>query len=148
MGNSNVRSTEGMFDDITAQNSKFAPNPAQVTHKTPARPAGAAANSVKSTGKPSVKSSSRYQNRDSIDLPEFPTDPEDEDSEEEAAKNWENSPALNQQLLIQEKIDPASVFGLPTEINLEEVFKSTERTDSAQTPWLVRLHQELIVLCG
>jgi hypothetical protein len=122
-----------------AQTSKapinFAPNPAQVagpTHKTPARPAGPAANGGKSTGKPSAKSSPRYQNGDSIDLPEIPTDSEDEDSEDEAARNfpipnWANSPALNQGLLIQETMDPVSVFGLPGEIKLEEVFKNTDR---------------------
>jgi hypothetical protein len=122
-----------------AQTSKapinFAPNPAQgagPTHKTPARPAGPTANGIKSTGKPSAKSSPRYQNGDSIDLPEIPTDSEDEDSEDEAAKNfpipnWANSPALNQGLLIQETMDPVSVFGLPGEIKLEEVFKNTDR---------------------
>lgn len=121
------------------QNSKapinFAPNPAQLqgpAHKTPARPAGPAPNGVKSTGKPSAKSSPRYQNGDSIDLPEIPTDSEDEDSEDEAARNfpipnWANSPALNQGLLIQETMDPVSVFGLPGEIKLEEVFKNTDR---------------------
>lgn len=121
------------------QNSKavinFAPNPTQAagsSHKTPARPAVTAANGVKSSGKPAVKSSPRYQNGDSIDLPEIPTDSEDEDSDDEAANgfpipNWANSPALNQGLLIQEGVDPVSVFGLPGEIKLEEVFKNVER---------------------
>jgi hypothetical protein len=122
-----------------AQNSKtpitFAPNPAQVAvppHKTPARPVGAAVNGVKSNGKPSARSSPRYQNGDSIDLPEIPTDSEDEDSDDEAANNfpvpnWANSPALNQGLILQEGMDPVSVFGLPGEIKLEEVFRNVER---------------------
>jgi hypothetical protein len=122
-----------------AQNSKapitFAPNPAQVAgppYKTPARPAGPAVNGIKSNGKPSARSSPRYQNGDSIDLPEIPTDSEDEDSDDEAANNfpvphWANSPALNQGLILQEGMDPVSVFGLPGEIKLEEVFKNVER---------------------
>lgn len=84
----------------------------------------------KSTAKP-LASSSRYQNGDSIVLPEIATDLEDE----VAKDSWENTPAL----LMQEKMDPASVFG-PPQINLEDVFRSTEHTDSAQKPWLVRLH--------
>jgi len=122
-----------------AQTSKapinFAPNPSQAaatTHKTPARPAGAVMNGAKSAGKPSARSSPRFQNGDSIELPEIPTDSEDEDSDDEAANNfpvpgWANSPALRQGLMIQEGMDPVQVFGLPGEIRLEEVFKNTDR---------------------
>jgi hypothetical protein len=122
-----------------AQTSKatitFAPNSAQAsgpTHKTPARPAGPTATGGKSTGKPSAKSSPRYQNGDSIDLPEIHTDSEDEDSDDGGASNfpvpgWANSPALRSGLIRQEGIDPATVFGLPGEIRLEEVFKNKDR---------------------
>jgi hypothetical protein len=121
-----------------AQHSKatinFAPNPAQVgnpSHKTPARPAGVAPG-IKSSAKPSAKSSPRYQNGDSIDLPEIQTDSEDEDSDDGGGSNfpvpgWANSPALRAGIIRQETIDPASVFGLPGEIKLEEVFKNKER---------------------
>lgn len=121
------------------QNSKaainFAPNPAQAaaaaSHKTPARPAGPVTNG-KSSIKPPAKSSPRYQNGESIDLPEIPTDSEDEDSDDEAANNfpvpsWADSPALRQGLMVQEGMDPVSVFGLPGEIKLEEVFSNKER---------------------
>ena len=104
----------------------------------PAELAGVPANGAKSTGsKSSAKSSPRYQDGDSIDLPEIPTDLEDED--ERVISDWENSPALNRELLKQEKIDPASIFGLRTGINLEEMFKSNERKGSARTSWLVCL---------
>lgn len=57
-----------------------------------------------------------------MDLPEIP---EDEDSEDEVVKDsWGNTPTL----LVQEKMDPASVFGPPT----------------AQKPWLVRLRYVFI----
>jgi hypothetical protein len=133
-----------------SQNSKspinFAPNPAQVavpTHDAPARPVAAAANGNKSTGQSSTQSSPRYENGDSIDLPEIPTDSEDMDSEHEVAiPDWANSLAL----LTQETTDPVSVFGHPGEFNLEEAFKGSECRGSAQATSLVRLHQQLIVL--
>src|SRR5256885_6008 len=55
------------------------PNPAGPAHKTPARPAGvtAAQSAAKST-----RSSPRFQNGDSIELPEIQTDDEDEDEDE------------------------------------------------------------------
>ncbi|KAH7398135.1 hypothetical protein BKA64DRAFT_643245 [Cadophora sp. MPI-SDFR-AT-0126] len=105
-------------------------------HSTPARPARAAANGVKSTGLPSAKSSPRYQNGDSIDLPEIPTDSEYEGSENVAIPDWVNSPAL----LIQETMDPVSVFGLPREIKLAEMFKSAEGP-GALTAGLKRKHK-------
>lgn len=124
----------------------YAAQVARPAHKTSARPIGA---------------DPHYQNGDSIDLPKIPsetededsTDSEDEDSEDgdsidlpeiatdsdevvENLPSWENTPALR----LQAKIDPASIFGPPTQINLEEVFRSTEHTGGAQKPWLVRLH--------
>lgn len=123
-----------------AQHSKatinFAPNPSQaanLSHKTPARPT-ATAPGGKSTAKPSAKSSPRYLNGDSIDLPEIQTDDEDEDEysdDDDKSKfpipGWANSPALRAGIMRQETIDPATVFGVPGEIKLEEVFKNKER---------------------
>jgi hypothetical protein len=87
-------------------------------------PRPANTNGITSTGNPSAKSSLRHQNGDSIDLPEILTDPEDEDSEVE-----------------------------PGEVNLKEVFESTERhsqlrerTAGVQTSWLVRLLRSPAVL--
>lgn len=121
-----------------AQTSKaaiaFAPNTSQAagpTHKTPARPAGPAAGG-KSTSKRSAKSSPRHQKGDSIILPEIHTDSDSEDSDEGGASNfpipgWANSPALRNGLIRQEGVDPATVFGHPGEIKLEEVFKNKDR---------------------
>jgi hypothetical protein len=107
---------------------------AKPAYETPTRTAGA--NGVKSTIKPS---SLCYQNGDSIDLPEIATD--SEDSEDEVAKRFSIP-----DWAIQTTMDPASVFGHPGEVKLDEVFKNTEHTSSAETTWLVRLHQQLIVL--
>lgn len=134
-----------------AQHSKapinFASSPDEYVgpaHNTPTKPASTAANGVRSTGLASARSSPCYQNGDSIDLPEIPTDSECEGFENEVAiPDWANSPAL----LIQETMDPVSVFGLPGEIKLAEMFKSAEGP-GALTAGLVRLHQQPIVLCG
>lgn len=118
---------------------KFAPNPNQTlgpAHKTPVRLVGRAANGVK----PSAKSSPGYQNGSSIDLPEIPTNSSFA-NEVKNLPDWDNTPARNQGLIIQETADTVSIFGPRTEVNLEELFKSTKRTSSAQTTWLVRLHQ-------
>jgi hypothetical protein len=121
-----------------AQNSKapinFAPNPAHAagqSHKTPARPAGPTNLASKSTTKQSAKSSPRYQNGENIDLPEIHTDSEDEDSDaggnDFAIPDWANSPNLAAGIMAQERLDPASVFGHPEELKMEEVFKNKER---------------------
>jgi hypothetical protein len=113
-----------------AQTSKapinFAPNPA---HKTPARPAGPMNPSGKSTSKPSAKASPRYQNGDSIDLPEIHTDSEEDsdDGGDFAVPDWANSPNLAAGIMAQESLDPASVFGPPGELKMEEVFRNKER---------------------
>ncbi|KAH8804662.1 hypothetical protein F5884DRAFT_796820 [Xylogone sp. PMI_703] len=99
------------------------------SHKTPARPVGMP-NGGKSTAK-SAKSSPHYPNGDNIDLPEICTDSEDEDSDagnDFVALSWTNSPDLRKQLVKQESIDPADVFGRPGPLNMEEVFsKSKDR---------------------
>ncbi|RFU30556.1 hypothetical protein B7463_g5798, partial [Scytalidium lignicola] len=103
---------------------------ANAAHKTPARPVGVP-NGGKSTTKSTTRSSPRYQNGDSIDLPEICTDSEDEDSDagnDFVALGWTHSPDLRKQLVKQESIDPAEVFGRPGPLNMEEVFsKSKDR---------------------
>jgi hypothetical protein len=98
------------------------------SHKTPARPGGQ--NGGAKSAKSAAKSSPRYQNGENIELPEIHTDSEDEDSGEENfdAPSWTDSPALRAQLARQEPMDPATVFGLPGPLNMEEVFsKSKDR---------------------
>jgi hypothetical protein len=115
-----------------AQTSKapinFAPNPA---HKTPARqmPMQSNPNTGKSISKPSAKSSPRYANGELIELPDIHTDSEDEDSEAEgfAVPDWAASPNLFAGLVAQEGKDPSKVFGPPTELKMEEVFRNKER---------------------
>ncbi|KAE9363851.1 hypothetical protein N431DRAFT_390044 [Stipitochalara longipes BDJ] len=110
----------------------FAPSSNQVhnqNHKTPARP-GAPNGGAKSGAKSAAKSSPRYQNGENIELPEIHTDSEDEDSADENfdAPSWTDSPALRGQLARQEAMDPATVFGQPGPLNMEEVFsKSKDR---------------------
>ena len=105
------------------------PNAANSQHKTPARP-GQLNGAGKSGAKSAAKSSPRYQNGESIDLPEINTDSEDEEDEAEdfAKPKWTESPDLRRQLFDQEQIDPAEVFGQPGPLNMEEVFsKSKDR---------------------
>lgn len=98
-------------------------------HKTPARP-GAPNGGAKSGAKSAAKSSPRYQNGENIELPEIHTDSEDEDSADDNfdAPSWTDSPALRKAIARQEPIDPATIFGQPGPLNMEEVFsKSKDR---------------------
>lgn len=121
------------------------------SHKTPARPGPV--HGAKSAIKSSQKASPRYQNGESIDLPEIHTDSEDEDSDgkdEFVALGWTNSPDLRKALALQETIDPAQVFGQPGPINMEEVFskskdrfkKFRDRTSSANWSGLDKLTED------
>ncbi|KAI1083528.1 hypothetical protein F5B20DRAFT_527372 [Whalleya microplaca] len=105
------------------------PNPAGPSYKTPARPQGTA--TAKSTAKSATRSSPRFQNGESIELPEINTDDEDDDYEDEAkdmVAAWADSPNLRRALMEQETQDPFQVFGAPGPLNMEEVFaKSKER---------------------
>jgi hypothetical protein len=109
----------------------FAPNPnaAGPSYKTPARPG--AFSSVKSAAKSVQRSSPRFQNGESIELPEIQTDDEDEDDEEShgmGVASWADSPDLRRALMQQEYMDPSAVFGHPAPLNMEEVFnKSKDR---------------------
>ncbi|KAI0457641.1 hypothetical protein F5B21DRAFT_463992 [Xylaria acuta] len=103
----------------------FAPNPHAVggPSKTPARPAGIA--STKSTAKSATRSSPRFQNGDSIELPEINTDDEDEEEDNDGrglVADWADSPNLRKALVEQENKNPFEVFGAPAPLNMEEVF--------------------------
>ncbi|KAI1421653.1 hypothetical protein F5Y12DRAFT_695073 [Xylaria sp. FL1777] len=103
----------------------FAPNAlgAGGPSKTPARPAGIAA--AKSAAKSATRSSPRFQNGESIELPEINTDDEDEDDEDDGkgmVADWADSPNLRRALVEQENKNPFEVFGAPAPLNMEEVF--------------------------
>ncbi|UNI21723.1 hypothetical protein JDV02_007683 [Purpureocillium takamizusanense] len=103
------------------------PNPAGGAYKTPARPA--APHGAKSSAKP-ARSSPRFQNGESIELPEIQTDDEDEDEDEShgMVAAWADSPDLRRALMHQETLDPSHIFGPPAPLNMEEVFnKSKDR---------------------
>src|SRR5579862_7773733 len=71
----------------------FADNSNAPPHKTPAR-------------------SPRYQNGEEVELPEVPTDSEDEEPDNSfAVPGWVNSPFMRTALMNQELIDPEEVFG-------------------------------------
>lgn len=105
---------------------------------------------------PVAKSSPQYPNGENIDLAEIPTDSEDEDSgDDKAAKGamlpeWVQSPALRQQLEIQERyVDADAVFGPARSPHMEEMFKGREhrfrsRTSSANWAGPDRLTEEEI----
>ncbi|KAI0100625.1 hypothetical protein GGR51DRAFT_347009 [Nemania sp. FL0031] len=109
----------------------FAPNPhtAGGSSKTPARPAGVKA--AKSAAKSATRSSPRFQNGESIELPEINTDDEDDEDEDDGrglVADWADSPNLRKALVEQENRNPFEVFGAPGPLNMEEVFaRSKER---------------------
>ncbi|TQW09947.1 inner centromere protein [Cordyceps javanica] len=113
---------------ISKGNIPFAPNAAAPAFKTPARPGPYLP--AKSAAKSVPRSSPRFQNGEAIDLPEIPTD--DEDEEDDPGMNniagWAASPDLRAALMRQETMDPSQIFGPPAPLNMEEVFsKSKDR---------------------
>ncbi|KJZ79893.1 hypothetical protein HIM_00607 [Hirsutella minnesotensis 3608] len=108
----------------------FAPNGNSGTaYKTPARPG--AYNGAKSAAKSATRSSPRFQNGESIELPEIQTDDDDDDDDDARGTNiaaWADSPDLRRALMMQETMDPSQIFGPPAPLNMEEVFnKSKDR---------------------
>ncbi|KAI0478877.1 hypothetical protein GGR56DRAFT_348023 [Xylariaceae sp. FL0804] len=130
------------------------PNPAGPSHKTPARHQGVAA--AKTVGKSATRSSPRFQNGESIELPEINTDDEDSDEDDgggggkDMVAAWADSPELRRALVAQESQDPFQVFGAPGPINMEEVFSKSKdrfhkfraRTSSANWSGADRLTDE------
>ncbi|PTB70625.1 hypothetical protein BBK36DRAFT_1108797 [Trichoderma citrinoviride] len=128
----------------------FAPgsNAAGSSHKTPARPGQLA--SVKGSVR---KASPRFQNGDSIELPEIQTDDDEDDDDEGggmAVAAWADSPDLRRALMRQESMDPTQIFGPPAPLIMEEVFnkskdkwhKFRQRTSSANWSGLDRLTED------
>lgn len=138
---------------ISKGNIPFAPGSSQqgTSTKTPLRPAGF--NSSKSVSKSVPKSSPRFQNGESIELPEIQTDDEDEDEDDGhggMVAPWADSPDLRRALVLQETMDPSQIFGPPMPLNLEEVFSKNKdrwhkfraRTSSANWSGADRLTEE------
>ncbi|ETN41089.1 uncharacterized protein HMPREF1541_03024 [Cyphellophora europaea CBS 101466] len=92
--------------------------PASASHKTPA-------SAFKSTIQP-VKSSPQYTPGEQINLPEIPTDSEDEDSDDEGnafpIPDWATPGHLTEQLIRQEGMDGDAVFGPIAPLKMEEIF--------------------------
>ncbi|KAI9762478.1 MAG: hypothetical protein M1840_001238 [Geoglossum simile] len=87
----------------------FADNPNAPPHKTQAR-------------------SPRYQNSEEVELPEVPTDSEDEEQGDSfAVPGWVNSPFMRTALMNQELIDPEEVFGPVAPLHMEEIFRDNTR---------------------
>ncbi|RCI09590.1 hypothetical protein L249_4027 [Ophiocordyceps polyrhachis-furcata BCC 54312] len=111
----------------------FAPNTNHggAAYKTPARPG--ANPGAKSAAKSAARSSPRFQNGESIELPEIQTDDDDDDDDDDEGNGmnvaaWADSPDLRRALMRQETMDPSQIFGPPAPLNMEEVFnKSKER---------------------
>jgi hypothetical protein len=103
------------FADQPGQHNK---TPASASHKTPA-------SAFKSTIQ-AVKSSPQYTPGERIDLPEIPTDSEDEDSDEEGnafpIPDWATPGHLTEQLIRQEGMDGDAVFGPIAPLKMEEIF--------------------------
>ncbi|KAI1628283.1 hypothetical protein EDD37DRAFT_607054 [Exophiala viscosa] len=73
-----------------------------------------------------VKSSPQYPNGDAINLPEIPTDSEDEDSDDDGnafpIPDWATPGHLTEQLIRQEGMDEDAVFGPVAPLKMEEIF--------------------------
>lgn len=73
-----------------------------------------------------VKSSPQYPNGEAINLPEIPTDSEDEDSDDDGnaflIPDWATPGHLTEQLIRQEEIDGDAVFGPIAPLKMEEIF--------------------------
>lgn len=129
------------------------PNPAGQSYKTPARPG--AMNGAKSAAKSALRSSPRFQNGESIELPEIMTDDDDDDDDDDeshgmTAAAWADSPDLRRALMRQELMDPSQIFGPPAPLNMDEVFSKSKdrshkfraRTSSANWSGADRLTEE------
>jgi hypothetical protein len=98
------------------------------------------------------RSSPRFQNGESIELPEIQTDDDDDDDEPQGMNvaAWADSPDLRRALMRQETMDPSQIFGPPAPLNMEEVFnkskdkwhKFRQRTSSANWSGLDRLTED------
>ncbi|KAL7938133.1 hypothetical protein V8C35DRAFT_291012 [Trichoderma chlorosporum] len=149
--NSNVKAAHPLdMAQISKGPIPFAPgsSAAASSSKTPARPGQLA--SVKGSVR---KPSPRFQNGDSIELPEIQTDDDDDDDDEAEGMTiaaWADSPDLRRALMRQETMDPSQIFGPPAPLIMEEVFnkskdkwhKFRQRTSSANWSGLDRLTED------
>ncbi|KAJ5743788.1 hypothetical protein N7533_008658 [Penicillium manginii] len=79
---------------------------------------------------PPAKPSPKYPSGESIHLPEIATDSEDEDdsdSEMFPVPKWAQSKELNDLLVIQDRMEPDSIFGPIAPFSLEETFKADKK---------------------
>ncbi|KAH0553194.1 hypothetical protein GP486_006629 [Trichoglossum hirsutum] len=92
----------------------FADNPNATSHKTPVH---------------SARSSPRYPNGEEVELPEVPTDSEDDEEESSsfAVPGWVNSPYMRTALMNQELVDPEEVFGPVGPLHMDEIFRDNAR---------------------
>ncbi|KAI9716287.1 MAG: hypothetical protein M1828_000383 [Chrysothrix sp. TS-e1954] len=106
------------------------PNPPQTQQRPNGRPPQAA-NKTPGTAH---KSSPAYPNGDNISLPEINTDSEDSDDDDDGfqAPSWADSPALRELLRNQQLVDPMKVFGPIAPLQMEEVFKGTNKDRQAR----------------
>lgn len=79
-----------------------------------------------------VKDSPIYQNGELIELPDIPTDSEDEDDDYPPKDNfhvpqWAESPELRQLLRQQQTVNPEEIFGPMARLDMEAIFQN--RTD-------------------
>jgi hypothetical protein len=127
----------GHIPFASGSNQQTAPPPQYGNQfKTPARP------------NPAATLSPYYTPGENIELPDIPSDSEDEDSENEwIAPSWTESPALREALRSQQLVDPEAIFGPIGPLNMEEVFRENKdrlkkfrkRTSSANWNGIDRL---------
>ena len=96
-----------------------APNPPHPSHKTPGH----------RKQQKIAKSSPHYPNGDNINLPEIPTDSEDEDSEDESfpVPDWAQEDELRRLLVEQDGKDGDQVFGPIAPLHMDEIFTGKDR---------------------
>jgi hypothetical protein len=88
--------------------------PNQAAAPTNATRPGASSSAQRAPAQPPAKPSPKYPSGESIHLPEIATDSEDEDdsdSEMFPVPKWAQSKELNDLLVIQDRMEPDSIFG-------------------------------------
>ncbi|KAG0635132.1 hypothetical protein HOY80DRAFT_1140130 [Tuber brumale] len=119
--------------------SSFDPATNPTSHSTAFKTPGTS-KSMRPTKTPAgVKESPIYQNGELIELPEIPTDSEDEDEDDDYASkdtfrvpDWAESPELRAQLQRQQTMNPEEVFGPMARLDMEAIFTNRNERQMAR----------------
>ncbi|KAA8900450.1 hypothetical protein FN846DRAFT_144534 [Sphaerosporella brunnea] len=130
---SSVKSSSSRVPQV--ESVKFSKDKIRFGGETPAQASSSAAAAFKTPGntktaKPKTpagfKESPLYPNGDQIELPDIPTDSEDDDDygqKEFTVPQWAESPELRALLRQQQTVDPTQIFGPMAKLDMDAIFK-------------------------